>query len=104
MKSALRLRVLERTPGNLRRATGELRLATRTIGDFSQIERVEALVAITNRKWMERDDAIRAAAGHLGFRRVRNNIRDAFKTAINGAIRRGLLEYEGSQIRRKAKS
>ena len=39
--------------------------------------------------------AVRAAARHLGFRRVGRNIQAAFKSAINAAIRRGLLERDG---------
>lgn len=45
-------------------------------------------------------EAIRAAARHLGFKRTGSLIRDAFKSAINGAIRRGLLEYDGQLIRK----
>ena len=45
-------------------------------------------------------EAIRAAARHLGFKRTGSLIRDAFKSAINGAIRRGLLEYGGEMIRK----
>ena len=52
------------------------------------------------RKWWAREDAIRAAARRLGFARTGNRIRDAFKSAVNGAIRRGLLEYDGQLIRR----
>jgi hypothetical protein len=52
------------------------------------------------RKWWARDDAIRAAAHRLGFRRTGSQIRDALKSAINGAIRRGLLEYDGNRVRR----
>jgi len=52
------------------------------------------------KKWWTRDDAIRAAAHRLGFRRTGRQIRDAFKSAITGAIRLGLLEHNGDSIRR----
>jgi len=52
------------------------------------------------RKWWAREDAIRAAARRLGYARTGSRIRDTFKSAINGAIRRGLLEYDGQLIRR----
>jgi hypothetical protein len=45
-----------------------------------------------------------APARRLGFARTGNRIRDAFKSAINGAIRRGLLEYDGQLIRRVRRS
>lgn len=49
---------------------------------------------------MGREDAIRAAARWLGFQRTGRAIQEAFKSVINGAIRRGRLEYEGSRIRK----
>ncbi len=52
------------------------------------------------KKWWVRDDAIRAAARRLGFRRTGSQIRDAFKSTVTGAIRRGLLEYDGKSVRR----
>lgn len=56
------------------------------------------------RKWWKREDAFRAAARHLGYARTGSRIRDAFKSAVNGAIRRGLLEYDGQLIRRAKQS
>jgi len=103
LKTAQTRRLIEREAGNLHHATGCLVAATRDIGDYSQNERVHALVSGLNRSWIEREDAIRAGAAYLGFRRVGNNLRDAFKSAINGAIRRGLIEYDGTQIRKAKK-
>jgi len=50
--------------------------------------------------WWDREEAIVAAARHLGFKRTDSQIAKAFKSAINGAIRRGMLEYDGNLIRR----
>jgi len=61
---------------------------------------ISALLKGMGRKWWTRDDAIRAAARRLGFHRTGTQIREAFKSAINGAIRRGLLEYDGNRVRR----
>ncbi|MBA3569106.1 MAG: hypothetical protein H0W28_07130 [Pyrinomonadaceae bacterium] len=52
-----------------------------------------------SRKWWTRDDAIRAGTHRLGLRRVGRRVTAGFKSAINGAIRRGLLEYDGQLIR-----
>ncbi len=52
------------------------------------------------RKWWAREDAIRAAARRLGYNRTGRRITQAFKSAINGAIRRRLLEYDGQLIRK----
>jgi len=46
----------------------------------------------------ERDDVIHAVARYLGFARVTDTSRDAIKSAVNSAIRHGLLGYEGSSI------
>jgi hypothetical protein len=72
----------------------------RSINDYGRDDLIEALLNAMGRPWVEREDTIRAAARHLGFRRTGRQIRDAFKSAINGAIRRGLLEYEGTSIRK----
>jgi hypothetical protein len=46
----------------------------------------------------EREDVIHALARYLGFVRVTDTIRQPIKSAINSAIRQGLLGYEGSVI------
>lgn len=81
---------------------GALTLLSRSIGDYSRDELIGALLLSMGAVWWEREEAIRAAARHLGFKRTGSLIRDAFKSAINGAIRRGLLESDG-QLIRKAK-
>jgi hypothetical protein len=50
--------------------------------------------------WWKREEAMVAAARHLGFRRTGSQINRAFKSAINGAIRRGLLEANSRLIRK----
>lgn len=79
---------------------GEYTLCCRNIGDYDRDELIDALLGAMGRGWTEREDAIRAATRWLGFQRTGRAIQDAFKSAINGAIRRGRLEYEGSQIRK----
>ena len=71
----------------------------RHIGDYSRDELITILVGTMGSVWWEREDAIRAATRSLGFRRTGRAIRDAFKSATNGAIRRGLIEYQGMWIR-----
>jgi hypothetical protein len=44
-----------------------------------------------------------AAARHIGFRRTGSAIRAALKSALNGAIRRGLVETSGSHSVRKVR-
>jgi hypothetical protein len=49
----------------------------------------------------EREDVIHAVASYLGFARLTDTSRDALKSAINSAIRQGILGYEGSVIWRE---
>lgn len=79
---------------------GVYTLFGRDIGDYARDELIDVLLGAMGRGWTEREDAIRAATRWLGFQRTGRAIQDAFKSAINGAIRRGRLEYEGSQIRK----
>lgn len=88
--------------GVLKNERGMLSLDCRTIHDYPRELLTNALLAAMGRAWIERDEAIKAAARHLGFRRTGSAIRDAFKSVINGAIRRGLLEYDGALIRKRA--
>ena len=46
----------------------------------------------------ERVDVIRALANHLDFRRLTDTIRETIKSAVNAAIRCGVLYYEGKFI------
>ncbi len=97
LKNNLRVAVQR---GILRNEQGAYRIACRTINDYSQDERIAALLSALPRAWTPRPEAIRAAARHLGFRRTGAQIQDAFKSAINGALRRKLLEADKDRIRK----
>ncbi len=71
-----------------------------SITDLSRDDLKEALLAVVDKTWTERDAAIRAAARHLGFKRTGKRIRKAFASAITGLLRQKKLESAGSQIRR----
>lgn len=88
--------------GVIKNERGWLSLDCRDIGDYPRELLTEMLLAAMGRGWTERDEAIVAATRHLGFRRTGAAIKKAFKSIINGAIRRGLLEYDGSLIRKAA--
>lgn len=49
----------------------------------------------------EREEVIHTVARYLGIVRVTDTIREPIKSAINRAIRRGILGYEGSVIWRE---
>jgi hypothetical protein len=82
------------------REKGVISIECATIDDYTRNELIDTLLTTISSTWWNREDAIRAAARRLGFRRTGNRITKAFKSAINGAIRRGLLEAEGGFIRR----
>ena len=95
IRAAARRGIVETGPGTV--------AAARTrIDDWTRDELVEALGSVMRRgAEYDRDEAIKLAASHLGFRRVGKNIYTAFRSAINGAIRRGILGYKGDMIWRE---
>ncbi|MBI4860170.1 MAG: hypothetical protein HY815_07880 [Candidatus Riflebacteria bacterium] len=54
-------------------------------------------VMVKGRRY-ERGEVIEALARHLGFMHLTDSIRDPIRSAINSAIRREILSYEGDQI------
>jgi tetratricopeptide (TPR) repeat protein len=89
--------------GILENAGGQYRLLCRSIDEYTRDHLVETLLAAMGSKWRTRDEAIAAAARHLGFRRAGQKIKAAFKSAINAALRRNLLERDGPKYIRKAR-
>ena len=82
------------------REKGVISIECATIDGFTRNELIDTLLTTISSTWWDREDAIRASARRLGFRRTGNRITKAFKSAINGAIRRGLLQADGGFIRR----
>lgn len=76
-----------------------LRLDCRSIHDYSRDELKKHLLSAMGITWWDQDEAIRVTARYLGFRRTGSAIQEAFKSAINGAIRQARLEREGGRIR-----
>ena len=72
----------------------------RTIGDYPRELLKKHLVGVMKGSWWDEDEAIRAAARHLGFSKAGTNIQAEFRSAIRGALRQGLLERDGTMIRR----
>lgn len=83
-------------------ADGDLvRGQTLAMSDYTREALRDALRSVMRKEAVyEREDAIRAVAQHLGFSRITETVRAPVKSAINSAIRQGILEYEGSRIRR----
>jgi len=88
--------------GIVQTGPGTVTAARTRIDDWSRDELVDALGSVMRRRAeYDREDAIKLAASHLGFKRVGKNIDAAFRSAINGAIRGGVLGYKGDAIWRE---
>jgi hypothetical protein len=83
--------------------SAQAQLLCRSIEQYTPDHLIDMLLAAMGGTWWTRDEAITAAARHLGFRRTGEKIRKAFKSAINAAIRRGLLERDGPDNIRRAR-
>jgi len=96
IRAAVRRGILDNTGG-------QYTLLCRHIDQYARDHLIETLIAAMGSTWHTRDEAIKAATRHLGFRRTGRKIRAAFKSAINAAIRRKLLERDGADYIRKSR-
>jgi hypothetical protein len=83
-------------------SSGEvLQLHARSIGDYSRDHlKLQFLASLPESNWIERDDAIRAFARWMGFRRTGSAIDETARSLINGLLRDDRLESMRSKIRK----
>jgi hypothetical protein len=95
LRAAIRRKIIE--------ANGQLvRPGTTTMADYGLDELRESVASVMRKgPRYDREDVITAVARTLGFARITDTSRDALKSAINSAIRQGILGYEGSVIWRE---
>jgi hypothetical protein len=97
LRTAVRRGILASKPG-------AMCLFARTIEQYDRdFLKDQFLASLVGRQWIEREDAIRAFARWMGFRRTGPAIEDAARSLINGLLRDGRLESDGSQIRRSTR-
>jgi len=104
-------RIRETLKGHLRAAIrrgiieadgDSVRTLTATMNDYTREQLRSTLISVMRRgTTYEREGVIYAVAHHLGFSRVRDAVRAPIKSAINSAIRLGILGYEGSVVWRE---
>jgi hypothetical protein len=94
LRTAVRRGILENVAGNLQIGVKAIEQYQR---EFLKDQFLAALEGVT---WTEREEAIRAFARWLGFRRTGPTIDDTARSLINGLIREGRLESEGTRVRR----
>lgn len=99
LKNTLRVAVQR---GILVNEAGEYRLDCRTIHDYPRDLFQQSFLAAMGRAWIERDEAIKLATRHLGFRRTGPAIQQAFRAVITLALRRGYLEADRDLIRKRS--
>jgi hypothetical protein len=89
--------------GVLENDRGQYALLCRSMDEYELDHLVAMLTAAMGTAWQSREEAMVATARHLGFRRTGGNIRAAVTSAINAAIRRGLIERDGAEMVRRAR-
>jgi hypothetical protein len=78
-----------------------LAIFVRSIDDYDRdFLKEQFLSSLSGRRWVEREDAYRLFARWMGFRRAGKSIEEAARSLVNGLIRDGRLESEGTRIRR----
>jgi predicted helicase len=81
--------------------SGGLRLSARNIEQYERhLLKEQFLASLSGRPWIERDEAIRAFARWMGFRRTGRSIDETARSLINGLLREGRLERQDQLIRR----
>jgi hypothetical protein len=96
LRAAIRRRIIEA------KGTTTLRAGTTTMADYDLEELRETFRSVMRKgATCEREDVIHLLARYLGFARVTDTSRDAIKSAINSAIRQGVLGYQGTVIWRE---
>ncbi|MFA6165420.1 MAG: type ISP restriction/modification enzyme [Gemmatimonadaceae bacterium] len=80
---------------------GQLFLSARSIEAYDrEFLKEQFLASLAGYAWVEREDAIRGFARWLGFRRTGRAIDEQARSLVNGLLRTGGLESDGSSIRR----
>ena len=89
LRAAIRRRIIESDGPTLVRAGAE------TMADYGLDELREVFRSVMRKGTnYEREEVVHALARYLGFVRVTDTIRQPIKSAINSAIRHGILEYD----------
>ena len=98
LDSALSLAVRR---GILENRDGELSLLNRSISEYQlDFLKEQFLASLEGHAWKEREDAIRDFARWLGYSRTSEQIDENARSIINGLIRQGKIEAEGTRVRR----
>lgn len=81
---------------------GTLRLCARSITDYDRDFLKQQFLAAIGRTWIDRDTANRDFCRWLGFARTGPVIEETARSLINGLLREGRLESDGSSMIRRS--
>ena len=82
-------------------ARGTVCLSTRRITDYNTDYLVESLPKVMRKHASyEREVVMTALAHFVGFRRMTDQVHEVMRSVLNKAIRRGILERDGRDVRR----
>ena len=96
LRAALLRRIAER------QEDGSLSSGPRTLDAYSRDELIEVIPSVLRKgQGLDRDDLMRAILQHLAFQRLTEPAQEALKSALNGAIRRGVIEVSGPNLVRR---
>ncbi len=87
--------------GILENTNGTLRLCARSITDLDRDFLKQQFLAAIGRPWIDRDTAIRDFCRWLGFARTGPVIEDTARSIINGLLREGRLQADGTELIRR---
>jgi hypothetical protein len=93
LRAAIRRRIIEADGASL------VRPGTTTMADYT-LDEFRTIFCSVMRKGAsyDREDVMQAVVHYLGFSRLTDNIRQSLKSALNSAIRQGVLGYEGNFV------
>jgi len=96
LRAAIRRRIIEADGASL------VRPGTTTMADYA-LDELRTILCSVMRKGTryDREEVMQGVVHHLGFSRLIDNIRDSLKSALNSAIRQGVLCYEGNTVWRE---
>lgn len=96
LRDALLRRIVERQDD------GTLGMGPRTLDAYTRDELIGVIPSVLRKgQAVDRDELMKAILHHLAFQRLTDPAHEALRSALNGAVRRGVLQAEGQGVVRR---